>query len=70
MAANLKLVFDGSDGKKVSFSFPHADYDAPASQVKTLMQIIVANGDIYSEVPQSLSKAEFFISEVRPVNIS
>ena len=70
MATNLKLVFDGNDGKKVSFNFPYADADASAIQVKALMQIIVANGDIYSEVPQSISKAEFFVSEVRPIDVS
>ena len=70
MATNLRLVFDGNEGKRVSFNFPFANSDAPAAQVRTLMQVIVANGDIYSEVPQALSKAEFFISEVRPIDIS
>ena len=69
MATNLKLVFDGSGGKKVSFNFPYADAEALAAQVKTLMQVIVANGDIYSEIPQSLYKAEFFVSEVTPIDI-
>ena len=46
MATNLKLVFDGSGGKKVSFSFPFADHSAPAADVKALMQAIVANGDV------------------------
>ena len=70
MASNLKLVFDGNSGKKVSFNFPFADVTAPAAQVKTLMQIIATNGDIYSEAPQSPLKAEFVINEVRPINIS
>ena len=69
MATNLKLVFDGNSGKKISFSFPFADAEAYAAQVKTLMQVIVTNGDIYSEVPQSLSKAEFYVSEVTPIDI-
>ena len=70
MATNLKLAFDGSDGKKISFNFPFAYVGAPASQVKTLMQVIVTNGNIYAEVPQSLSKAEFFVSDVIPIDIS
>ena len=70
MAANLKLVFGGALGKKVSFNFPFANSSASAGQVKTLMQIIVANGEIYAEAPQSLSKAEFFVSEVTPIDIS
>ena len=70
MAANLKLVFDGSGGKKVSFNYPFADFSAPAIQVKALMQMIVANGDIYSEIPQSSSKAEFVVNTVTPIDIS
>ena len=70
MAANLKLAFGGADGKKISFNFPCADVTASAAQVKTLMQMIVANGDIYSEIPQTLTKAEFYVSETTPVDIS
>ena len=70
MATNLKLVFDGTLDKKVSFNFPCADVSAAAATVKTLMQTIVANGDIYAEVPQSLLKAEFVINTVTPIDIS
>ena len=70
MTTNLRLIFDGDGGKRVSFNFPFANRDASATQVKSLMQIIVANGDIYSEAPQSLLKAEFAVNEVIPINIS
>ena len=70
MVTNLMLAFDGNDGKKVSFNFPFADSSASDAQVKTLMQIIVANGDIYATTPQSLSKAEFVVKDVIPVDIS
>jgi len=70
MATNLKLAFGGNDGKKVLFNFPFADSTVPATNVKNLMQVIVANGEIYAEVPKSLSKAEFFVNEVFPVDIS
>ena len=69
MAANLKLVFDGNSGKKVSFSYPLADITAAGSQVKTLMENIVANGDIYADAPQALSKAEFLVNDVIPIDI-
>ena len=69
MAANLKLVFDGAGGKKVSFNFPFADVTAAGTQVKALMLSIVANGDIYAEVPASLSKAEFVVNTVTPIHI-
>ena len=70
MATNLRLVFDGNEGKRVSFNFPFANVNASATQVRTLMQVMVANGEIYSEAPQALSRAEFFISEVRPIDIN
>ena len=70
MTTNLKLVFDGSGGSKVSFNYPFADAGASAAQVKTLMQRMVANGDIYAEVPQSPSKADFVINQVLPIDIS
>ena len=68
MATNLKLVFNGKGGKTVSFNFPFANTGA-AVQVKPLMQVIVANGDIYSEVPQSPSKAEFHVNTIIPIDI-
>jgi hypothetical protein len=70
MAVNLKLVFGGSGDKKVSFNFPFADSAAPAADVKTLMHSIVDNGDIYAEVPVSLSKAEFVVNTVTPVDLN
>ena len=70
MTTNLKLAFNGVSGNKVSFNFPFADSSASATQVKNLMQLIVANGDIYSEIPQSPSKAEFVVNTVTPIDIS
>ena len=70
IAVNLKLVFDGLGCKNVSFNFPCADIGAGAGAVKTLMQTIVANGDIYAEPPQALSKAEFVVNSVTPVDLS
>jgi hypothetical protein len=66
----LRLVFDGNSGKKVTFAYPCAKSGASAVQVKTLMQVMVANGDIFSEVPRYLSGAEFVSREVTAVDIS
>jgi len=44
---NLRLVFRGLGDKRVNFSYPGADSNASAAQVKTLMQIMVANGAIF-----------------------
>jgi len=67
---NLRLVFKGSSDKKVTFNYPDADSSAPAAQVKTLMQIMVANGDIFAEAPLALDSATFVTTTSTPVNIS
>jgi len=69
MTSNLRLVFGGNDSQRISFNFPFADTGASAAQVRNLMQMMVANGDIYANVPQSLTSAEFVINERRPVDI-
>ena len=66
----LRLVFTGSGGKNINFTFPNADKSASATQVKTLMQVMVANGDIYTEVPQLLKGAEFVDRDVTEINVS
>ena len=66
----LRLVFEGSNSKKITFSYPNADSDASGTQVKTLMQMMVANGDIFAEAPLTLVGAEFVEREVTPINIS
>ena len=42
---NLKLVFKGATDRKVTFNYPDANSAATATQVKTLMQMMVANGE-------------------------
>ena len=66
----LRLTFAGLSDKNVVFNFPHANAEASAAQVKSLMQIIVTNGEIYSEEPLSLSSAEFRTVSVVPINIA
>ena len=70
MITNLRLAFDGSDDRQVSFNFPFADSTASAAQVKTLMEAIVDNGDIYANAPQLPLRAEFFVRDVIPIDIS
>ena len=70
LVTNLRLAFTGAGGKKVSFNFPFANSSAAAIQVKTLMQVIVANGDIFSEIPTALDSASFVTNTVTPVNLA
>ena len=68
--AVLRLVFGGSNGKKININFNYADTSASAAQVKTLMQVIVACNDVFSEPPLTLTGAEFFMPTTVPINIS
>ena len=70
MAVSLKLVFESGGDKKVSMTFPCAKISASAANVKSLMQEIVGNGDIYAEVPVGLVKAEFAIHTITPIDLS
>ena len=67
---NLKLVFTGSSNKKVNFTYPDANTAATAVQVKTLMQNIVANKDIFAEQPLALESATFITTTSVPVNLN
>ena len=66
---NLKLVFKGNNDKKVSFNFPDAYASASDAQVKTLMQIMVANGEIFTEAPLVLESAAFVTTTSVPVDL-
>ena len=66
----LRLVFLASNDKKLTFTYPNADSSASASQVKTLMQVIIANGDIFAEEPLSIVGAEFVARDVTEINVS
>ena len=67
---NLRLFFRAFGDKKVNFSYPDADSNASAAQVKTLMQIMVANGEIFAEPPLSIESATFVTTTSVPVDLS
>jgi len=67
---NLRLVFTGSANKKVNFNYPDANASVPAVQVKTLMQRIVANNDIFAEQPLAMESATFVTTTSVPVDLS
>ena len=68
-STTLRLVFLGTGSKKVNFNYPDADSDASASQVKSLMEMIVDNGEIFAEVPITLESATFVTNTSMPVDI-
>ena len=67
---NLRCVFGTASGRNLSVLFNWADANASAAQIKTLMQIMVANKDVYSEPPLELVGAEIIQREVREINIA
>jgi hypothetical protein len=69
VATSLKLTFRASGDKEISLTFPYANASAGSAQVKSLMQGIVANGDIYAEPPLALVEAEFINRITTPVNL-
>ena len=69
MATRLKLVFSGAGEKKVTMLFPYARSSATGAEVKALMQGIVADGNIYDDVPKGIVGAEFLDSTSTPVNL-
>jgi hypothetical protein len=66
----LRLVFEGNSGKKVNMSYPLANNEASDMQIKSLMQIIIANGEIFSEAPLAIVGAEFVSRGVTPINVA
>ena len=69
MATRLRLVFSGAGEKKITLSFPYARGSATGTEVKTLMQGIVADGSIYEDVPTGIVGAEFLTSTSTPINL-
>ena len=69
MATDLKLYFTGAGDRKINFSLPYADASATAADVKALMQGMITNGDIYSDAPLAIVKAEFVGRTVKPVTL-
>ena len=70
MAVSLRLVFSAANDKRVSMSFNYANTDASTNSIKTLMDRIIANSDIFEVEPLEGLGAEFVIREIRPVDIS
>jgi hypothetical protein len=66
----LRCVFEGNGSRRITMSWRHADPTTPAAQVRTLMQEIVANGDIFSDEPVSIVGAEFVTRQVTQLNVS
>ena len=69
MARRLKLYFTGAGDRKINRILPYADDNAAGSDVKALMSGIIANGDIYTDAPLAIVKAELLDSSTAPITL-
>lgn len=72
MASGVKLVlgFKTSNDKNVIFSFNHAKPSATAAQVKNLMNGIITNGSIFTNVPVTAVSATKVVTEESEYDLS
>lgn len=72
MASTYRLVmtFKNASGNNVSYSFGYVIPNVEASSVKTLMETMIANGDIYSNPPVSIKSAKIVSTSETSLSIS
>ena len=72
MAASSKLIlsFADSNDDNVNFTYNHAKKEASSSNVKALMEGIVANGEIFEKTPASIKSAKIVTTETQEVDLS
>jgi hypothetical protein len=55
---NLRLVFKSGSNNPLTITYPYVDPEVTAEDVSTLMEAIIANGEIFSEPPVTAVGAE------------
>ena len=72
MAAGVKLVctFVTSNGGTEVFTFNYAEPGARTSDVKALMNAIIANGEIFAKVPVAAKDARTVTTSENEYNLS
>ena len=72
MAAGTKIVFSfgNASGNTVNYSYNYGNASAPASDVKTAMQTMIANGVIFSNVPVSIKGAKAVVTSETEFDLS
>lgn len=66
----LKTTFRKGNGDSLVFSHRYADPEVSASNVKAFMQSMVTNGDIFENVPVSISSAKKVTTEETAIDLS
>ena len=70
MAFMLRVKFTGADDKKLSWTFPFVNTAIDGLPVKTLMNAMIANGDIFAEPPLTKVGAEFVVNNSIPIDLN
>lgn len=60
MADGTRLVlgFLNSEEKEIVFTFPYAKPSVTLANIKNLMNVIIANGDIFEDRPVTMASAK------------
>lgn len=66
----LALSFEGANGKDVSLSYAYADPEVTAATVKTLVNTIIANKEIFDNPPTTAKSAKIVTTEETYFNLS
>ena len=69
-STKLVLEFADAEGKTINMEFNYADSSADTMDVKTLMNTIIANGDIFVNVPVTAKSAKRVTITESQYNIS
>ena len=72
MATSSKLVmtFANSNGTEHSMIYNYADAETPSSAVRALVNGIIANGSIFSNVPATAKSAAIVTTTQTAVNLN
>lgn len=72
MAAGTKIVFifGNADGNTLNFSYNYGDEEAEVSDIKTAMNTMITNGDIFRNVPVSIKGAKAVVTSETEFDLS
>jgi len=69
-STKLSLSFMKSNGDSINFTYSNAKNNVTAANVKSLMEGMVANGDIFEKVPAAIKSATIITTERTAVDLS
>ena len=70
MASKLVMTFADANGDDVIMSYGYIDAEAPVSDIKALVNGIVANGSIFTNVPVTAKGAKIVTTTETEVSLS